>query len=56
MLFEDMHVNIFVFAFSADDLLLPWETEAGTPLRFPVPCTQMAVCDIGNEVRFLAKF
>ena len=33
-----------------NDLLFPLETEAGTQLRFPVPCTQMAVCEVGNEV------
>ena len=37
---------------SADDLLVPWETETGSELRFPVPCTQMAVCEVGNEVRY----
>ena len=38
------------YLFAADNTLLPWETEAGTLLRFPVPCTQMAVCSVGNEV------
>ncbi|XP_052279525.1 putative elongator complex protein 1 isoform X1 [Dreissena polymorpha] len=36
-----------------DNLLLPWETANGQEVSFPVPCTQMAVCSIGNEMAVL---
>ncbi|KAK3098402.1 hypothetical protein FSP39_019180 [Pinctada imbricata] len=31
------------------DSVLPWETSSGEEVKFPIPCHQMAVCEIGNE-------
>ncbi|WAR00251.1 ELP1-like protein [Mya arenaria] len=33
-----------------DDMVLPWETSKGEEVQFVVPCSSMAVCDIGGEI------
>lgn len=32
------------------DLIMPWELSSGEELSFPIPCQQMALCTIGEQV------
>ncbi|XP_071171469.1 elongator complex protein 1-like [Mytilus edulis] len=32
-----------------NESIMPWEDNSGQEINFPLPCTQMAVCDIGGQ-------
>ena len=42
--------RIYIISVSVTDTIMPWETPSGHDVCFPIPCHQMAVCEIGNEV------
>lgn len=38
------------FSVLGSDLIMPWELSSGEELSFPIPCQQMALCTIGEQV------
>ena len=40
--------------FTVNESVLPWEDNCEQEINFPLPCPQMAVCNIGGQVNLLS--